>query len=50
MSEKLSMENVINKIFIAHRGNIGLANSKKENSPEYIDEAIKAGFDVEIDV
>ena len=50
MSEKLLTENVINKIFIAHRGNIGLANCRKENSPEYIDEAIKAGFDVEIDV
>ena len=35
---------------IAHRGNTRGPNSLKENSPEYIDEAISAGFDVEVDV
>lgn len=37
-------------IIIAHRGNIDGANPLRENSPEYIDEAINAGFDVEVDV
>lgn len=35
---------------IAHRGNIFGPNKARENSPSYIDEAIAAGFDVEIDV
>ena len=35
---------------IAHRGNIDGKNSERENSIEYIEEAIEAGFDVEIDV
>ena len=39
--------------FIAHRGNLdgrhGI-DSPRENSPEYIDEAISKGFDVEVDV
>jgi glycerophosphoryl diester phosphodiesterase len=35
---------------IAHRGNLDGKNPSRENSPEYIDEAIEAGFDVEIDV
>ena len=34
---------------IAHRGNIN-GKSCKENSPLYIDNAIKKGFDVEIDI
>ena len=34
---------------IAHRGNIN-GKSSKENSPLYIDNAIKKGFDVEIDI
>jgi hypothetical protein len=36
--------------FIAHRGNIMGPNTERENSPSYIDEAIDAGFDVEVDV
>jgi hypothetical protein len=35
---------------ISHRGNISGPNVERENSPEYIDEAISLGFDVEIDV
>lgn len=36
-------------IFIAHRGNYKGDDPLKENSPEYIEEAISAGFDVEVD-
>jgi hypothetical protein len=36
--------------FIAHRGNYKGRNKELENHPDYIDEAIKAGFDVEVDV
>jgi hypothetical protein len=35
---------------IAHRGNIRGPNSEKENHPDYINEAIEAGYDVEIDI
>jgi hypothetical protein len=35
---------------IAHRGNLDGANSLRENSLDYIDEAIQSGFDVEIDI
>ena len=35
---------------IAHRGNIDGPNPERENTPEYIEEAIKRGFDVEIDI
>jgi hypothetical protein len=35
---------------ISHRGNINGKISKNENHPEYIDEAMHAGYDVEIDV
>jgi len=35
---------------IAHRGNINGPDPSKENNPEYILQAIEAGFDVEIDV
>lgn len=35
---------------IAHRGNINGKCSEKENRPDYIDEAIIQGYDVEIDV
>jgi hypothetical protein len=35
---------------IAHRGNLDGPNPLRENSPDYIDEAIEAGFDVEIDL
>ncbi len=35
---------------IAHRGNTNGIRKEMENSPEYINEAIKKGFDVEVDV
>jgi hypothetical protein len=35
---------------ISHRGNINGVNSLNENSQEYINSAVKHGFDVEIDV
>lgn len=35
---------------IAHRGNINGPNPEKENHPDYINTAIKSGYDVEIDV
>lgn len=38
------------KIFISHRGNILGEIPELENKPDYIDEAISAGYDVEIDV
>ncbi len=37
-------------LIIAHRGNLSGPNEKYENSPRYIEEAIKEGFNVEIDV
>ena len=37
-------------ILIAHRGNINGPNELRENSPDYIEEALKQGFDVEIDL
>ena len=36
--------------FIAHRGNLNGPNSKRENKPDYILEALAAGYDVEVDV
>jgi hypothetical protein len=35
---------------IAHRGNISGKNPERENSPDYIMEAVSLGFDAEIDV
>jgi glycerophosphoryl diester phosphodiesterase len=35
---------------IAHRGNIDGPDPSKENNPEYIEQAIAQGFDVEIDL
>lgn len=35
---------------IAHRGNINGPNPEKENHPDYINKAIKSGYDAEIDV
>tara|TARA_R100000008_G_scaffold47035_1_gene27800 strand:+ start:6045 stop:6506 length:462 start_codon:yes stop_codon:yes gene_type:complete len=35
---------------IAHRGNTHGSNPARENTPEYIEEAIDKGFDVEIDI
>lgn len=37
-------------IFISHRGNLAGPNPGRENSPDYIDEAINAGHIVEVDV
>jgi len=37
-------------IYIAHRGNINGPIPEKENHPDYIMNAVKQGFDVEIDV
>jgi hypothetical protein len=38
------------KLYISHRGNLHGPNACLENTPKYIIEAIKHGFDVEIDV
>ena len=35
---------------ISHRGNIDGPQLDKENSPNYINEAIEAGYNVEIDI
>ena len=37
-------------ILISHRGNIDGKKPHLENTPDYIDEAISLGYDVEIDV
>jgi len=37
-------------IYISHRGNLDGPKIDNENSPEYIQNAIAAGYDVEIDV
>ena len=37
-------------ILIAHRGNINGAYESYENEPNYVDKAIKEGYDVEIDM
>ena len=37
-------------ILIAHRGNTKGPEPTKENNPEFIESAIEAGYDVEIDV
>ena len=36
-------------ILISHRGNLN-GKSDRENSPDYIDEALDQDFDVEVDV
>lgn len=36
--------------FISHRGNVSGPEPDRENTPDYIDEAIASGYDVEIDV
>jgi hypothetical protein len=38
------------RVYISHRGNINGVDERRENSPEYINEAIEAGYDVEVDV
>lgn len=37
-------------ILISHRGNIDGKNPEQENNPDYINEALHAGYDVEIDM
>ena len=37
-------------LYIAHRGNLAGPIPDQENRPEYIDQAIAAGYDVEIDL
>ena len=37
-------------IYISHRGNLDGKSENDENNPEYIVNALKKGFDVEIDV
>ena len=37
-------------IFISHRGNLNGPEPLRENCPSYIDEALRAGYDVEIDL
>ena len=37
-------------ILISHRGNVEGKNPERENHPDYVDEAIQEGFDVEVDV
>ena len=37
-------------ILISHRGNISGPNPERENHPEYIFEALEAGYDIEVDV
>ena len=36
--------------FISHRGNISGKDKNNENKPEYIENALSLGFDVEVDV
>jgi glycerophosphoryl diester phosphodiesterase len=35
---------------IAHRGNLNGSNKYEENTPDYIDKALRVGVDVEVDV
>jgi len=37
-------------ILISHRGNINGPNLERENSPDYIDEALGKGYEVEVDL
>jgi hypothetical protein len=37
-------------ILISHRGNVDGRTPEAENRPDYIDDALKMGYDVEIDV
>jgi len=37
-------------ILISHRGNINGRIKEAENRPDYIDDAIKLGYDVEVDI
>jgi hypothetical protein len=37
-------------IYISHRGNVNGRIEEAENKPEYIDDTLQMGFDVEVDV
>lgn len=37
-------------IFISHRGNLSGSQSDLENQPDYIENALKSGYEVEIDL
>ena len=37
-------------LLISHRGNTNGPNKERENAPDYIDEALSMGYDVETDV
>ena len=37
-------------IFISHRGNLNGVISHRENAPDYVDEALKLGFECEVDL
>jgi hypothetical protein len=37
-------------ILVSHRGNISGPNKERENSPQYIQEALDLKYDVEVDV
>ena len=39
-----------NRFLISHRGNLNGPQPNKENSPDYINEAIESGYNVEIDI
>jgi glycerophosphoryl diester phosphodiesterase len=41
---------IMTQILIAHRGNTNGPKHDKENTPDYIDNAILQGYDVEIDI
>lgn len=36
--------------YISHRGNLNGPNTARQNSPDYIDEAVAAGYEVEVDL
>ncbi len=38
------------RVTISHRGNLEGPRQEKENHPDYIDDALLAGFEVEVDV
>ena len=37
-------------ILYSHRGNLNGINSELENTPDYVDQALSAGFSVEVDI
>lgn len=43
-------KNIMEKLFLSHRGNYSGPNPQRENQPTYINEALNLGYHVEIDV